>query len=83
MGEHPQSPAAPEALYDAASRWSALIEIYKTENEGKKSDESKSKALALAQKIASQYPQSDWGPRAERLLYLVQQGIPTYGNVQQ
>jgi len=60
--EHPQSPAAPEALYDAASRWSALIEIYKTENEGKKSDESKGKAIALAQKIASQYPQSDWGP---------------------
>ncbi len=33
--EHPQSPAAAEALYDAAWRWSALIEIYKTENESR------------------------------------------------
>ena len=39
--EHPQSPAAPEALYDAAWRRSALIEIYKTEPNQKKSAESK------------------------------------------
>ena len=37
--EHPQSPAVAEALYDAAWRWSALIEIYKTEEEPKKSEE--------------------------------------------
>lgn len=39
--EHPQSPAAGEALYDAAWRRSALIEIYKTEPNQKKSAESK------------------------------------------
>lgn len=78
--EHPQSPAAAEALYDAAWRWSALVEIYKTEEQPKKSDESKSKAIALAQRVASQYSQADWGARAQRLLYLLQQGIPTYGN---
>ncbi|PYX08676.1 MAG: hypothetical protein DMG85_10100, partial [Acidobacteria bacterium] len=78
--EHPQSPAAAEALYDAAWRWSALIEIYKTENESKKSEESKSKAIATAQKVVAQSPQTDWGARAQRLLYLIQQKIPTYGN---
>jgi hypothetical protein len=26
------------------------------------------------------YPQSDWATRAVRLNYLIQQGIPTYGN---
>ena len=81
--EHPQSPAAPEALYDAAWRYSALIEIYKTENDAKKSEESKNKAIALAQKVASQYGQNDWGARAQRLLYLVQQDIPTWGNAQE
>ena len=81
--DHPQSPAVAEALYDAAWRHAALIEIYKTENSQKKSDESKGKALALAQKVSSQFPQSDWGARAERLVYLVQQGIPTYGNTQE
>jgi len=81
--EHPQSPAAPEALYDAAWRYSALIEIYKTENEAKKSEESKNKAIALAQKVASQYGQNDWGARAQRLLYVVQQGIPTWGSAEE
>jgi len=78
--EHPQSPAAAEALYDAAWRWSALIEIYKPENELKKSEESKSKAIATAQKVVAQSPQTDWGARAQRLLYLIQQNIPTFGN---
>ena len=78
--EHPQSPAAPEALYDAAWRRSALIEIYKTEPNQKKSAESKDRALALAQKVVSQYGQSEWALRTERLIFYIQQGIPTYGN---
>ncbi len=82
-GERPQSPAAPEALYDAAWRRSALIEIYKTENQPGKSGEAKNKAMALAQKVATQYPQTDWAARAQRLLFLMQQGIPTYGNLSQ
>jgi hypothetical protein len=78
--EYPQSPAAAEALYDAAYRWAALIEIYKTEEDAKKSDEAKIKALAVAQKAIAQPPQADWSARARRLLYMVQQGIPAYGN---
>jgi hypothetical protein len=78
--EHPESPAAPEALYNAASRRAALIEIYKTEEQAKKSDQSKNLAIALAQQLISQYPQSDWSSRGQTLLYLVQQGVPTYGN---
>jgi len=78
--EHPQSPAAAEALYDAAWRMSALIEMYKTDGESKKSDESRGKAIALAQKAVTQAPQSDWGTRAQRLLFMIEQNIPTYGN---
>lgn len=81
--EHPQSPAAAEALYDAAWRKSALIEIYKTENQPKKSEEAKAQAMALAQKAATQSPQSDWASRAQRLLYMIEQGIPTYGNAEE
>jgi outer membrane protein assembly factor BamD (BamD/ComL family) len=81
--DHPQSPNAAEALYDAAWRWSALIEIYKTEGDAKKSTDAKSKAIALAQNVASQYAQSDWGDRAQRLLYMLQQEIPTYGDTRQ
>ena len=78
--EHSQSPSAPEALYDAAWRRSALVEIYKTEANQKKSEESKNRALSLAQKIVSQYGSSDWALRAQRLIFYIQQGIPTYGN---
>jgi outer membrane protein assembly factor BamD (BamD/ComL family) len=78
--ERPQSPAAAQALYLAASRRAALIDIYKTEEQKKKSDESRSKALALAQKAVQQYPQSDWATRAQALLFLVQQNVATFGN---
>jgi Bacterial SH3 domain len=78
--EHPQSPKAPEALYEAASRYAALVEIYKTEEQQSKSDDAKSKAIAVAQRLASQFPDSDWGARGKRLVFLVQQDVPTYGN---
>ena len=78
--EHPQSPSAPEALYNALSRRAALIEIYKTEDQQKKSDKSKEEAIALAQQLIVQYPESSWSSRGQMLLYLIQQGVPTYGN---
>lgn len=79
--EHPNSPAAAEALYDAAWRRAALIEMYKTDEQMKKSDEARNSVIALTQRIVAQYPQqTDWATRAQDLMYLVQQGIPTYGN---
>ena len=78
--DHPNSPALAEALYDAAWRSAALIEIYKSEDQQKKSDASKEKAIAMSQKVASQFPQNDWGARAQRLLYMVRHEIPSYGN---
>jgi len=77
--DRPQSPMTPEALYRAAWRQSALIEIYRTETQPKKSAEAKTKAIADAQQIISQYAQSNWVTRARDLLFLIQQGIPTYG----
>jgi outer membrane protein assembly factor BamD (BamD/ComL family) len=78
--EHPQSPAAAEALYNATWRRAALIEIYKNEPNQKKSAESKDRALSLAQKLVTQFGQSDWGYRTQRLIFYIQQGIATYGN---
>ena len=80
VAEHPQSPKAAEALYDAAWRQSALIEIYREREDQKKSEESRNRALELAQRVSQQYPNSDYAYRAQRLLYLLQQKIPTYGN---
>ena len=80
VDDHASSPAAPEALYNAAWRRACLVDIYQTENKANKSPDAKAKASALAQRIISQYPQSDYASRARTLLYLLQQGIPIYGS---
>jgi hypothetical protein len=78
--DRPQSPAAPEALYKAAWRRAALVEIYKTEAEPKKSADSKAASTLLCQRILDKYPQSEYANRAQRLLYDLEQEIPVYGN---
>ncbi len=78
--DRPQSPAAAEALYNAAWRYSALIQIYKTEGNAGKVPEAKQRATQLAQQIVTQFPQSDWAARAQRLIFVVEQNIPTIGN---
>lgn len=81
VADHQQSPAAPEALYDAAWRQAALIDIYRTDGKQSKSEEAKRHAVALSQRVISQYPGNvDWSTKAQRLLYLVEQGVPTFGN---
>lgn len=77
--EHPQSPKAAEALYNAAWRQASLADIYRIENDSAKSDAARKKATALAQQIASQYPQGDWKPRALDLIYKLEKKIPIYG----
>ena len=80
--ERPQSPKAAEALYKAAWRYSALIVIYTTDNQAKKADDAGGRAISVAKKLIAQYPNDeDWSNRAERLIYMVQNKIPTYGNM--
>jgi len=79
--DHPQSLKTPEALYKAAWRYSALIVIYKSNNDGKRAADSTAEATSVAKRILSQFPaNTDWSTRAERLLYMVQNNILTYGN---
>src|SRR6185369_4825105 len=79
--DRPQSPKAVEALYNAAWRRAAMIDMYRSDEQPKKSDESKTKALALTQKILSTTSgQGDWAARAQALQFVLQQDIPTYGN---
>lgn len=78
--DHLQSPKAPEALYKAAWRYSALIVIYKTENQQKKAEDSAARALSTARKVVLQFPNdADWSSRAQRLIYMVENNMPTWG----
>ena len=78
--DRPQSPALAEALYDSAYRRAALVDIDKNNDQAKKSDEARAKALIQAQKVITQFPQTDWAARAQVLLFMLQQGMPTFGN---
>src|SRR3954470_19101907 len=55
--KHPQSPKAAEALYEAAWRQAALIDIYRGNNENAKIEGAKAKAIALTKQIETQYGQ--------------------------
>jgi len=57
-----------------------LIDLYKTEGNAKKSEEVAPKAVANAQKALAKNTSPYWNARAQRLIYMVQNGIPVYGN---
>jgi hypothetical protein len=79
--EHPQSPKAAEALYNAAWRQAALADIYRINDENNKSADARKKAISLAQELADRYAQQDdWKPRALDLIYKLEQNVPVYGN---
>jgi hypothetical protein len=80
--EHPQSPKVAEALFNAAWRQAALVQLYGVGHD-KEREKAHKKAMELAQEVAAKTPDSDpkladWKPRAMELMYSLQQGIPTY-----
>jgi hypothetical protein len=80
--EHPQSPKVAEALFNAAWRQAALVQMYGAQHE-KESEKARRKAMELAQEVAAKSPDGDakavdWKPRAMELMYALQQGIPAY-----
>ena len=76
--DHPQSPKAGEALYEAARRQAALVDMYKLDHDDGKANNAKQKAMQLAQRAISGYPQTEAAARAQTLLFLLQQNVPTY-----
>lgn len=77
--EHPDSPRAPKALYEATYRQAALSDMYAADGSDKKQDEAHNHARELAAKLKDKFPQSDYTWRAAALVYKLDQGIPVYG----
>ncbi len=82
--EHPNSPKAPEALYDAAYRQAAAGDIYAGDGNDKKAEAAHAHAIAISEKLETKYQSSgnlgsDYAARAATLVYKVQQSIPIYG----
>jgi outer membrane protein assembly factor BamD (BamD/ComL family) len=81
--EHPDSPRAAESLYNAVYRQGALHDMYGANGDNKKSEEAKTRAVTIADNIASKYPHSDYAARAASLVYQLQESIPIYGTDRQ
>ena len=77
--EHPDSPRAAEALYNAVYRQGAMNDMYSANGDDKKAAEAKARAITIAGTIAAKYPQSDYAARAASLVYQMQESIPIYG----
>lgn len=78
--QYPDSPKAPEALYNATYRQGVVVTMYMVQEDKKKADEAGKRAVDLAERLKEQYPKSDFTARAAAIAYKVQQGIPVYGS---
>jgi TolA-binding protein len=77
--EHPNSPKAPEALFEAVYRLAAAGDIYAGDNNDKKAAEDHDHAKTVATRLQQKYPASDFSARAATLVYQMEQSIPIYG----
>jgi outer membrane protein assembly factor BamD (BamD/ComL family) len=77
--EHPNSPKAPEALFESVYRLAAAGDIYAGDNNDKKAAEDREHAKVVATRLQQKYPGSDYSARAATLVYQMEQSIPIYG----
>jgi hypothetical protein len=77
--EHPDSPRAAKALYEASYRQAVLSDMYGGDGSDKKQEEAHNHARDLATKLKDKFPQSDYTWRAAALVYKLDQGVPVYG----
>src|ERR1700733_11228664 len=77
--EHPDSPRAAKALYEAAYRQAVLADMYGADGGDKKQDEAHNHTRDLAAKLKDKFPQSDYTWRAAALVCKLDHGVPVYG----
>jgi hypothetical protein len=78
--QYPDSPKAPEALYDAVYRQGVLVTMYNVQEDRKRADAAAQRTQALAQDLRQRYPKTDFAARAQSIAFRVAQGIPIYGS---
>jgi len=78
--EHPESPKAAQALYQAAWREASAGDMYQSDNDDKHADESRAHAKDLATRLETKYAESEYAARAAGLIYKMEQQIPIYGS---
>jgi hypothetical protein len=77
--EFPDGPRTAQALYQAVYRQAVLTDMHHADGSDKKSDEARSRAKELLERLRAKFPQSDYTFRAGALVYKLDQGVPVYG----
>jgi Bacterial SH3 domain len=78
--QYPDSPKAPEALYNAVYRQGVAVTMYLVQEDRKRSQEAAKRTQALAQELKERYPKTDYAVRGQSIAFRVAQGIPIYGS---
>ncbi len=80
---YPESPRAPEAMYNAVYRTGVLVTMYQVEDATKRADEAAQRTQDLTAQMQSRFPTSDYTRRAQSIAFRVKQGVSIYGNDRQ
>lgn len=77
--EHPDGPRTAKALFEAVYRNTALVDMFKADNNDRKADGARAHAHELVARLKQKFPQSDYTVRAAALVFKTDQNIPVYG----
>ncbi|MGC2638832.1 MAG: hypothetical protein WA294_16735 [Acidobacteriaceae bacterium] len=80
VDEHPNSPKAAEALYDAAWREAAAGDMWQADNDQKRAQQDRTFAQSVLTRMEQKYPDSAFTARTAEMMYKVDQGIAIYGS---
>ena len=81
--KYPDSPRAPQALYEAAWRLACAGDLWTADNDDKRATENRNRAVDTANHLLGRYGPTDYAARAAGLVYKVQHAIPVYGSDRQ
>jgi Outer membrane lipoprotein len=80
VDDHPDSPKAAEALYDAAWRQAAAGDMWSADGDSKRADADRRNAQSITDRMEQKYPESPYTARAASMMYKVSQGVAIYGS---
>jgi outer membrane protein assembly factor BamD (BamD/ComL family) len=78
--QNPESPLAPQAVFNAVYRQGVLVTMYNVQDEKKRADETAVRMGKMVEDMQTHFPNSEYTLRAQSLAYRVKQGLSIYGN---
>jgi hypothetical protein len=81
--QYPDSPRAPQALYEAAWRLACAGDMWSADNDDKRAADDRKHSIDTAGHLLTKYETADYAARGAGLIYKVEHSIPVYGSDRQ